>query len=38
MRMLREITLLLLLGAGIIACDVPPGTPKAPSDSIAGML
>jgi hypothetical protein len=35
MKILRQIALLLSLGAGVAACDVPPGTPKVvPSDSI----
>jgi len=35
MKILRGIALLLALGAGIVGCDVPPGTPKVvPSDSI----
>jgi hypothetical protein len=31
MKILREIAILIALGAGILACDVPSGAPKAPS-------
>jgi hypothetical protein len=38
MKALCEIALVIALGAGMIACDVPSGAPKAPSGSIMVSL
>ena len=38
MKTLLEIAFFLVLGAGVIACDVPSSAPKAPSNSVAVSL
>jgi hypothetical protein len=38
MKMVREIALVIALGIGAIACDVPTGPPKAPADSVEVSL
>jgi hypothetical protein len=38
MKILCEIALVIALGTGVLACDVPSGAPKAPTDSIMVSL
>jgi hypothetical protein len=38
MKILCEIALVIALGAGVLACDVPSGAPKVPAESIMVSL
>jgi hypothetical protein len=38
MKIFLEIALVIALGNGVIACDVPSSAPKTPSDSIMVSL